>query len=93
MKSKEDIFNDLKVMMNELFEIPAENITMESRFYDDLMLDSIDAIDLIAHLQTVTGERLDPQDFKQVRKVSDVVEAAEKIITRQSFDEKNIIDN
>lgn len=78
------IFGELQNIILHLFEIPRENITVESHFFDDLNLDSIDAIDLIAHLQTMIGERLNPEDFKQIRTVGDVIDIAERMINSKN---------
>lgn len=80
---KENLFQQFKVIINELFEVPLEDIKPESRFYEDLGLDSIDAIDLIGQMQTIVGERLDPEHFKSVLTVQDVVSAAEEIIQKK----------
>lgn len=77
--SKDEVFQKLKEIMHELFEIPPENITGKSSLYHDLDLDSIDAVDLIAHLQTITGRKFNPEEFKSVKIVDDVVD----IITKQ----------
>ncbi|MEM7021149.1 MAG: acyl carrier protein [Pseudomonadota bacterium] len=58
----------------ELFEIPPEQITLDAHLRDDLDLDSIDAVDLIVKLQERTRVRIDPEQFKSVRTVGDVVE-------------------
>ncbi len=84
MKTKEEILGELSKIMNELFEVPVEDIKMESKFYDDLNLDSIDAIDLIGQVQVVIGERVNPEDFKTVQTVGDVVAIAEDMIARRS---------
>lgn len=83
MKSSEEIFNELANIMNQQFEIPLENIKLESRFYEDLNLDSIDAIDLIGQMQAILGQRINPEDFKAVLTVGDVVKAAEQVITQR----------
>ena len=48
---------------------------MESRLYEDLDIDSIDAVDLIVKMRQATGKRLEPEMFKTVRTVEDVVNA------------------
>ena len=72
--SKEEIFNELKTILNELFEVDAAQITLDAKLYEDLDLDSIDAVDLIVRLQTMTGRKFNPEEFKSVRTVSDVVD-------------------
>ena len=84
MNNKDEIFNELAKLMNELFEIPVQDIKLESRFYEDLDLDSIDAIDLIGQFQVLVGQRIDPEDFKTVQTVGDVVQIAEQMIDRRA---------
>ena len=71
--SREEIFEHLKKLLVEYFELPADSITSEARLYDDLDIDSIDAVDLAVELKRITGKKLDPQTFKEVRTVDDVV--------------------
>ena len=49
--SKEGVLKELQQMMHELFEVPPEKIRLDSRLYEELDLDSIDAVDLIVQLQ------------------------------------------
>lgn len=71
--SKETIFTELKTIMHRLFEIDEQQIKLETRLYEDLDLDSIDAIDLIVHLQSLTNKKFKPEEFKTVRTIDDVV--------------------
>ena len=72
--SNEDILNELKSIIHKLFEIEPEDVKLESRFYEDLDLDSIDAVDLIVSLQEETGHKFKPEEFKSVRTVADVID-------------------
>jgi acyl carrier protein len=74
MNTKEDIINKLSAIFAEDFEINPETLTVESRLYEDLGLDSIDAVDLIVKLQELIGKRIKPEQFKQVRTVQNVVD-------------------
>lgn len=76
---REDLFNAVAKILFETFEIPMEDISMESDLQEDFDLDSIDAVDLIVKLQKYTTKNIDPEEFKQVRTVLDVIEAIEKI--------------
>ena len=73
--NREKIFEILKENLIELFEIDEKNITLEARIYEDLDIDSIDAIDLIDSIKKKTGYRLEPNDFRAVRTLGDIVEA------------------
>lgn len=62
-----------------LFEVDADNITLDTNLYEDLEIDSIDAIDLIDYIKRQTGYKLQADDFRNVRTVRDVIEAVKKI--------------
>jgi len=66
----------------ELFDIDAQEIKPEARLYEDLDIDSIDAVDLVVELKQFTGRRINPDDFKSVRTVDDVVSAVERLMQR-----------
>ncbi len=74
-QTKEGILNALIEILEEYFEIPAEKVCLEAKLYDDLDIDSIDAVDLMVNLKKITGEKIDAEIFKSVRTVEDVVEA------------------
>ena len=67
-----------------LFEIEPERIKPETNLYEDLEIDSIDAIDLIDHIKRETGCKLQAEDFRNVRTVDDVVQAVLKVQAQDS---------
>ena len=62
------------------FRLDRARITMDARLYEDLDVDSIDAVDLAARLQRETGARLSSEVFKAVRTVNDLVLAVENLL-------------
>jgi len=78
--SREEIFVSVKSILVEHFELEEEAITMDARLYEDLDLDSIDAVDMIVELKRMTGKSMEPEAFKQVRTVADVVAAVLKLV-------------
>lgn len=83
MNSREDILEHVRDILVELFELAPEKITPEARLYDDLDIDSIDAVDLILKLKEITGRKVQPQTFKHVRTVADVIAAIESLMAEQ----------
>jgi acyl carrier protein len=73
--SREEIFDWVRNVLHEQFEISSEHITLEALLYQDLDIDSIDAVDLLIKLKQLTGQAIAPEVFKQVRTVADVVDA------------------
>ncbi|MBF8733353.1 MULTISPECIES: acyl carrier protein [Pseudomonas] len=80
MQNREDIFNLLRNALVELFELDPASISLESHLYQELEIDSIDAIDLIDHIKRQTGKKITAEDFKSVRTVNDVVEAVFRLV-------------
>ena len=81
VKSREEILEYLRQVLAELFELKPERVTPEAHLYDDLDIDSIDAVDLILKLKDLTGRKIQPQTFRHVRTVGDVIDAIEALMT------------
>ena len=79
MPARADILNHLKSLLESLFEVEPDTVSEDSLLYEDLDLDSIDAVDLMVHLKDYTGRKVDPQVFKDVKTVGDVVTAVEAL--------------
>jgi acyl carrier protein len=73
--TKDDIFARLRAVLVESFNIPVEKITPEARLHEDLDIDSIDAVDMMVQLRSLTERRLQPEAFRTVRTLGDVVDA------------------
>ncbi|MFA7555559.1 MAG: acyl carrier protein [Spongiibacteraceae bacterium] len=71
---KDLIFSRVSEILQETFEIDAADITLEANLYEELDLDSIDAIDLVVKIQDITGRKVKPEDFKAARTIGDVVD-------------------
>lgn len=73
--TREQIFAHLAQVLQQTFDIDPARITPAARLYDDLDIDSIDAVDLMVKLRSLTERRLQPEAFRSVRTIGDVVEA------------------
>ena len=80
MNSTEEIYQRLQMIMQELFELDPQLVTLQARLYEDLDIDSIDAVDLVVELKKITGKKLRPEEFKSVRTVQDVVDAISRLL-------------
>lgn len=61
-------------LLHEMFEIDPALITPSAHLYNDLDIDSIDAVDIVVRLNQITGKRIQPEIFRNVRTVQDVVD-------------------
>ncbi|BDY04380.1 acyl carrier protein [Ferrimonas sp. YFM] len=80
MSRREQLLAELSAILIEEFEIDADDIQPDANLYEDLDLDSIDAVDLVIKLQQSSGVKIQPEEFKAVRTVNDVLDALEKLI-------------
>lgn len=81
VKTREEIFEHVAGVLTELFELEKEAITPDAHLYDDLDIDSIDAVDLVVELKQWTGRKIQPESFKTVRTVDDVVDAVDHLLS------------
>ena len=72
--SKEEIYAWLSQTLQDMFELDAARIVPEANLAD-LDIDSIDAVDVVVKFKALTGKRVQPEVFKSVRTVQDVVDA------------------
>lgn len=79
MKDRNEIYKVVSEILVSMFEIEEDDISMDAHLYEDMDLDSIDAVDLVVKLRELTGKKIEPEDFKLVRTVQDVVDAVEKL--------------
>ena len=77
--TKDEIFNKLKTILVDDFEIDEEKITMDANVVDDLDLDSIDVIDLIGKMKQFIPGKISPDTFKDVHTISNVIETIEPL--------------
>lgn len=82
MKDRNEIYQMLSEILVSMFEIDENDISMDAHLYEDMDLDSIDAVDLVVKLREYTGKKINPEDFKLVRTVKDVVDAVEKLTVK-----------
>ncbi|MCV2350874.1 acyl carrier protein [Paucibacter sp. Y2R2-4] len=76
----QEIFERLRAILIETFDIDDAVIQPQARLYEDLDIDSIDAVDLIVKLRPLVGKRLQPDAFKAVRTLQDVIDALQGLI-------------
>lgn len=80
MQTKDEILEQIKASLAELFELDPARITLAARLNEDLEIDSIDAVDLLDGLRRQTGRKVSAEDFRSVRTVGDLVEAVYKLV-------------
>ena len=71
---------EIKEKLLEILEIDKSEVSEDSNLFTELDFDSIDAVDLAVRLQQFTDKKISPEEFKQIRTISDVVNAIYELI-------------
>lgn len=77
---KNEVFLKVQSIFADLFELDPADVTPSAHLYEDLDIDSIDAVDLIVRLKEETGKKVDPEVYKTIRTVDDMVEAVTELM-------------
>lgn len=85
--SRDDILEHVRTAMLELFEIDAARVDLDTKVVEDLDLDSIDAIELAVRMEAITGRRLNPESFREMRTIGDVVEIVHRLLSQAPVSE------
>lgn len=72
--TKEEIFEKIKNILVTKFEIAEDDIKLESNMAEEFDLDSIDFIDLVVDMKNWIPGKINPDIFKTVKTVKDVVD-------------------
>ena len=84
MGIRAEVTEKIASTLTDLFEVDPEAISGSSLLYEDLDIDSIDAVDLIIELKSFTGLVIDPDDFKSVKTVEDVINIVCKLLENET---------
>ena len=80
MYTRAEVSKKITSTLSTLFEVDPEAISESSLLYEDLDIDSIDAVDLIVELKSFTGLVIDPDNFKSVKTIEDVINIVCKLL-------------
>lgn len=76
-----EIFEKVKLVFVEEFEIEAEEITKESLIFEELGLDSLDSVDLIVALEKTFNFKIDRATdgpvIAEIRSIQDIINYVE----------------
>ena len=72
MISQDDIFNKIKDVLIEEFEVEPEAVKLDANLFTDLELDSLDAIDLMVTLDKELEIEIKTETMQDMRTIQDV---------------------
>ncbi len=78
--TRDEIFNTIAEVLVDTLEVKRELITREAKLYEELGLDSIDAVDVFVRLREITGRRPDPAAARKIRTIDELITFVESEI-------------
>ncbi|MBQ4014085.1 MAG: acyl carrier protein [Treponema sp.] len=73
--TKEELFGKIQEVLESDFEIDKSEVKLDSKLFEDLDLDSIDAVDLLSKIkQYMPGKQIDPEMFKNAKTIENVID-------------------
>lgn len=85
MMSEEALRQKVVEVLAEEFELNPEEMTPEATLYDDLGLDSLDAVDMVVVLEKTFGTKLSDEDaLRAIRTMEDLFQFLTKLKVGQA---------
>jgi acyl carrier protein len=69
-----DMFEEVKAIIIDLLGVPAEKVTREARFREDLEADSLDLVELIMAFEDKFGSQISDEDAQKITTVGNAVD-------------------
>jgi acyl carrier protein len=73
--SESEIYEKICALLEEMFEINPTQLTPDTHLYEELDIDSIDAVDMLLELKKLTGRKFSTETFQNVRTLQQMVDA------------------
>jgi len=78
------VFETVRSVIMEIKDMPAEKITMESRFVEDLDADSLDVVEMLMLLEEQYAFTVPEDKLDDMKKVKDIVEFFESKLNQNA---------
>ena len=65
----------IRAILIEQLDVDESIVSLDANLYEELQIDSIDAVDLLVQLKELTGIKIAPEVFREVRTIRDVMNA------------------
>ena len=76
---RDRLYLEIKDILVDQFEVDESKVSMHADLYEELEIDSIDAVDLMVQLKEMTGKKIPPEQFKQVRTIGNVLDTLSRL--------------
>jgi acyl carrier protein len=77
--NQEEIVKKVNELMHRGFEIPMEKLVSTATLFDELGLDSLDAVDMLVHLEENFGIKVEGARLISIRTLQDVYQLVAEV--------------
>ena len=79
----DNLENEIRTLVAEILEIDPKKITMESKFVEELGMDSMMALEILASVEKKYKIRISEEYLTKVTSLKSMIEIAKKIIEKK----------
>jgi acyl carrier protein len=79
--TREEIFEQVKVILVDTLSVDEDKVTMEARFQEDLETDSLDLVELVMTMEEKFGIKITDEEADEIKTVGDAVAFVQKRIS------------
>ena len=90
--TEEEIFERIQTVFVDEFELESDQLTLDATLFDDLELDSLDAVDMVVALEKEFGVKVkDEESLRSVRTLDDLLQMILAIRDQMSTSDQKIL--
>lgn len=82
--TRDSLLTRIADILQEQFDVEPGSITLDSRLREDLDIDSIDAVNLMIELKSITAKKITLENFHQVKTIGDLVDAILAFLSQEN---------
>lgn len=77
---RQELVDQINATLMEHFELSPEKLRPDAHIIDELQLDSLDAVDMLVHLEDKLGKKLDVEKLRDARTLNDIYNLVEETL-------------
>jgi acyl carrier protein len=82
--TRDSLLTRIADILQEQFDVEPGSITLDSRLREDLDIDSIDAVNLMIELKSITAKKITLENFHQVKTIGDLIDAILAFLSQEN---------
>lgn len=81
--TQEYVYQHITRILHEQFDLDPSSMTRETDLRADLDIDSIDAVNILIELKSLTAKKVAIENFHQIKTIGDLVDVVYELLNRE----------